>query len=63
MGACLHHVETMVRDQFFFMDFTSKCNEKGWEQKKNYPAIYSPVHGKHNGSSVPQSVYKLQSFL
>ena len=28
MGVCLRHVETIVRDQFFFTGFVSVCNEE-----------------------------------
>jgi len=29
MGACLRHIETIVRDQFFFMNFAIECSEEG----------------------------------
>ena len=28
MGVFLRHVETIVRDQFFFTDFVSVCSEE-----------------------------------
>ena len=28
MGVCLHHVETIVRDRFFFTDFVSVCSDE-----------------------------------
>jgi len=34
MGACLRHVEMIVRNQCFFMNFTFKYGEDGWEKKK-----------------------------
>ena len=30
MGICLHHVEAVVRDRFFFTDFVSACSEERW---------------------------------
>jgi len=65
MGACLRHVKIIVQDRLFFMNFAFNAVKKD-EQRKNYPVIHSPVHGKHSGencSSVPQSVHKIQLLL
>jgi len=45
MGVCLHHVEMILRDRFFFMNFAFnyKCSEED-EQEKNLPVINFPVH-------------------
>ena len=66
MGACLRHIETILCDQFFFMNFTLKCSQEGCVKEKAYPVIHSPVYGKYideKCSSVPQSACKLQPFL
>ena len=34
MGACLRHVETIVRDRFFFMNFAFKCSQEGRVKEK-----------------------------
>ena len=60
MGSCLHHVETIVRDQFFFMNFGFKCSEGRVKEKLTQSFI--PYNGE-NCSSVPQLACKLQPFL
>jgi len=34
MGVCLRHVEMIVRDQYFFMNFAFKCSEEGRVREK-----------------------------
>jgi len=43
MAVCLCHVETIVRNQFFFIDFMVK-------EGKTYLVIDAPVHDKHDGT-------------
>ena len=62
MSVCLHHIEVIARDRFFFTNFAFVCSSKG----KPHPVIDFPVHGEHDGensSSAAQFVSKLQVFL
>jgi len=47
MDTCLRHIETIIHDQFFFINFAfHQRNEEGLVAKgKTYPIIHSPVHG------------------
>ena len=42
MSACLRHVETIVRDLFFFINFTFKCSEEG-PVKENFAQSSIPL--------------------
>ena len=48
MGICLRHVETIVRDRFFLIDFAFVCKVI---HRKTYPGFDSPIHGEHNGAN------------
>jgi len=38
MGVCLWHVETILHDRFFLIDFAFVCSEEG-DTQKNLPSI------------------------
>ena len=65
-GVCLRHVETILRDRFFLINFAFVCMQ--WRKvihRITYPKFDSPFHGEHgdaNCNSVHPFVRKLQSF-
>ena len=65
MSTCLRHVEVIIHDQFFFMNFAFVCNEEGASKGTTYSVIETPVHGELDGNSfnsIPQSVGKYNRF-
>ena len=63
MIVCLHRIEAIVGDQFFFIDFVF-CGKKVREGK-TYPAMDCPCHGKCDGenfNSVYHCVSKFRPF-
>ena len=56
MGVCLRHVEIILRDWFFPIDFALVCSEEKWYTEKTCPVFDSPIHSKHDGANC-NSVY------
>ena len=47
MNVCVHHVEAIVRNRFFIMNFAFVSVRKG----KTYSVTDFSVHGKHDGEN------------
>jgi len=55
MGACLRHVKTIIRNQFFWMNFDFKCSKEE-RVKENSPNNPIREYNDKTCSSVPQFV-------
>jgi len=51
MGICVHHVTTIIQDQFFFTMTLFAMNKGTTCAWTNTPAFNSPIHGEHDGAN------------
>jgi len=50
MVVCLHHIEKILCNQFFFTDLSLYTVKKS-DERKHLPVTDDPVHSKHDGTS------------